>query len=109
MIEEQLKAELFLYPCTYDELFCISCAEAQVAGVYPITSVIGALKTTNMGTQIYGNPGDSSFSHEFIDEVQVLSNSSELSLRRIKLQEEAITRFDPERIADIWDKEVFNI
>ena len=49
-IEELMKSQILLYPCNYDELFCVSVAEAQYAGAYPITSATGALPTTNMGT-----------------------------------------------------------
>jgi len=43
----QQQAEIMLYPCVYDELFCISAAECQVAGAVPITSTKAALATTN--------------------------------------------------------------
>jgi glycosyltransferase involved in cell wall biosynthesis len=49
MVEEQLKAEVMAYPCTYPELFCYAVAECQVAGAYPVTTSMGALITTNMG------------------------------------------------------------
>ena len=49
LVQLQLEAEVHLYPCVYEELFCISVAESQVAGVLPITSDAGALRTTNMG------------------------------------------------------------
>src|SRR3990167_8366926 len=56
MVSEQLKADVQAYPCNYEELFCYSVAECQVAGAYPITSNIGALGTTNMGKLVGGNP-----------------------------------------------------
>lgn len=43
----QLSSDIQLYPCTYDELFCIAVAECQVAGAIPFTSGEGALATTN--------------------------------------------------------------
>ena len=47
LIKIQQEAEVHLYPCIFEEQFCISVAESQVAGAYPITSNMGALKTTN--------------------------------------------------------------
>lgn len=57
LIEEQLAAAVHLYPCTYDELFCISAAECQVAGAWPITSNEGALPTTNEFGTVFNFPG----------------------------------------------------
>jgi len=56
LITHQLQAQWMLYPCTYNELFCIALAECQVAGVMPITSGAGALRSTNtLGVAL---PGD---------------------------------------------------
>ena len=68
LIQEELKADVQAYPCTYDELFCISNAEAQCAGIYPVTSDMGALATTNMGRIVPGNPMSGTvYSQAFID------------------------------------------
>ena len=49
-INELSQASLMVYPCTYPELFCISVAEAQWAGVYTITSTAGALTNYQHGS-----------------------------------------------------------
>lgn len=68
LIKIQSEAEFHLYPCIYDELFCISVAESQVAGVFPITSTMGALETTNrFGRRISGNPMSAEFIRNFVD------------------------------------------
>jgi glycosyltransferase involved in cell wall biosynthesis len=68
VVKYQLEAELMVYPCTYDELFCIAAAECQVAGAVPITSDAGALATTNrFGTIIPGNPADPVVQKQSID------------------------------------------
>lgn len=105
LIEEELKADILAYPSIYPELFCISCAEAQYAGVYPVTSGIGALSTTNMGTIVQGNANEAGFlekfSHTIID---LLSDRCKL----IKLQQEtknkALERFHPNIILEKWNK-----
>lgn len=108
LVREQLAAQVLAYPCTYEELFCISVAEASVAGAYPITSTMGALNTTNMGTRITGNPLDSAFRIEFAHEViNTLINPTLPSMQEIVLSN-ARHRFSPDRIKTIWDEEVFN-
>ena len=100
LIEEQLKAQLFVYPCIYDELFCIACAEAEVAGAYPVTTGQGALRTTNMGHIIT----EKSMSETIL---WLLRNSDILKAEQDKVQELSIKRFSPLSIADQWNKLVF--
>src|SRR5690606_19037815 len=47
LVRLQLESDVHIYPCIYDELFCISVAETQCAGAVPITSAAGAIRTTN--------------------------------------------------------------
>jgi len=109
LIEEQLKADLFVYPCNYSELFCVSLAEAQACGVYPITSNIGALATTNMGTIVKGNPEDSrsGFMKQFCDEVVNKLNDPQLSVLQERVKDKSIERFSPQKILNFWDELVF--
>lgn len=66
LVQEQLRAEVQPYPCHYDELFCISAAECQVAGAYPVTTGQGALQTTNeWGTVLSGNVLDGEWQRHF--------------------------------------------
>lgn len=108
LVEEELKAELFPYPCTYEELFCISCAEAQYAGAYPVTSNTGALATTNMGTIIpvpQPRPQDMrTFIQAFVD---ALKDRDTLYRKQIMVHEKAKERFAPEVIKKKWDEEIF--
>jgi glycosyltransferase involved in cell wall biosynthesis len=107
-IEELLKAEILLYPCNYDELFCISVAEAQYAGVYPITSAIGALPTTNMGCVLPVNPDDANGDQVYIGEVvDILRDRERLNNAMLELKQKAKDRFSPETILREWDEKVF--
>jgi len=65
-LNELMKAQILAYPCTYDELFCISVTEAQAAGAYPITSTYGALPYTSKGTLVTGTPDTLDFQRAFI-------------------------------------------
>lgn len=107
MVKYQLQSICQPYPCTYDELFCISSAECQVAGAYPITSKKGALETTNMGVHLDGNPLDQDFQDKFVTEVIEFSRNRTQDWTK-ELQKRAIARFLPETILKQWDEKVFN-
>ena len=109
LIQYQLEAELLLYPCIYEELFCITVAEAQVAGAIPITSQNGAVKTTNsFGVQIKGSPYDPKFIEEFVQSTVLLLQDPDLKEKQIEMQNKAIKRFALDRILDQWEKKVLN-
>lgn len=108
LIEEQLKAEILLYPCNYEELFCIAVAEQMVAGGYPVTSGIGALKSTNMGTIIDVDANDPHNDGHFFDAVaDLLQNRKLLLAQQAKVREKATERFHPDVILKQWDEEIF--
>ena len=109
LLEYQLQADLFVYPCIYDELFCISCAEASCAGAYPITSGKGALSTTNIGTVVSGSDYSSyAFKSTFADTIlYCLENRDRLEKARLEIQNETKKRFAPQTILQQWDEKVF--
>ena len=110
LIEEQLKADLFVFPNVYDELFCVSLAEAQCSGAYPITSRVGALSTTNMGTFVQGDPREprSGFVKYFSNEIiEILKDKNALKEKQKNIQREAIKRFHPDNILEQWNEKVF--
>ncbi len=107
-LRELAKSEIMAYPCVYPELFCISCAEAMVAGVYPVTSSFGALGTTNMGTVVDIPIEDDDFIPYFLDEVAFLLENRDILYERAKeARNKALARFSIQRILDEWDKRVF--
>jgi glycosyltransferase involved in cell wall biosynthesis len=105
-LDELSKAELMVYPCNYDELFCISVAEAQWAGVYPITSSIGALKTTNMGLVLDVDANSPSNDDLFINKVvHLLKYREEIGFDLLQefTKENARIRFSLENILQQWE------
>lgn len=109
MIMEQLSSEIHAYPCTYSELFCYSSAECQVAGTYPITSGVGSLSTTNMGTIIQGDPNSREWKTLFVESIiHALSNRKIMQEHALENQEIARHRFSLKRILKEWDESVFN-
>lgn len=103
MVEEQLKAEFCLYPCTYDELFCIAAAENQVAGIELVTTSQGALRTTNMDVQL---DVDAKSPHNDM----LLADAILKKMRERKfdgtIQQKAIERFDPMKIVRYWEERI---
>ena len=96
------------YPNSYDELFCISVGEAQVAGAYPVTTGVGAVKTTNMGTTIPENPTDPFFRRKFADKIIEVLNDPNLETMREENRKKAVERFHPDNILEQWDDLIFN-
>jgi len=107
LVKEQSRAEVNLYPCIYDENFCIAIAECQVAGVYCITTNQGALATTNFTGAIFPpGPGNRI---SYLDTLQSFFNQP-FSLRTMlskEITKRAIARFDWDKIAEQWEQ-VFN-
>jgi len=110
-LEEICKADIFFYPhkAQNPELFCVSCAEAQCAGAYPVTSDVGALATTNMGTIIEGDPEDVEWRLKAKKAViELLSNREGLKFEQNRVLKMAFDRFNPDTILEQWEKKVFN-
>lgn len=108
LIDEQLRAEVHAYPCTYEELFCYASAECQVAGCFPISSSIGALGTTNMGLLVHGDPHTQDWQNIFIQVVvETLRNREHFRQLAVDNQKRAVERFSPKRILNEWDEKVF--
>ena len=107
LVKIQMEADVHLYPCIFQEMFCISVAESQVAGVFPVTSQAGALPTTNMGTSIYGNPYDPSWQDTFVQKSIELLTDERLSQKQEWVREVAKKRFSVENIVGQWEEKIF--
>lgn len=108
LVQIQQEAELHLYPCIFEEQFCISVAESQVAGVFPITSDSGALKTTNMGLILNGNAQDSHWQDLFVSKAIELLTDPKLKGKQEWIREVARKRFSIEKILNTWEEKVFS-
>ena len=74
----QCKSMVQVYPCIYDELFCIATAECQYTGAVPVTSYSGALVSTNRaGILVEGTPGTEQFDAVFVDWVVTMLTDKE--------------------------------
>lgn len=107
LVQHQLEADVLLYPSIYEELFCISVAEAQVSGAIPITSQIGALKTTNsFGHQIKGSAYESKFVESFVEKAVEVLRDPDLREKQVTMHKKAVKRFSLDRILDEWESRV---
>ena len=107
LVQIQMASEIMSYPCTYEELFCISAAECQVAGALPVTSGAGALPTTNeWGILILGEPTEPDFVKRFVERITSLLTKERdyLEKRRETMRLLAARRFDWDVIAARWEK-----
>lgn len=103
LVKEQLRAQVHAYPCTYDELFCISAAECQVAGAISVTPGTGALATTNeFGFLLPGNVTDQGWQRAFVTAVIGAMEASDKE--RETMQKLAVARFDWGQIAGQWER-----
>jgi glycosyltransferase involved in cell wall biosynthesis len=103
-LRELMKAQVCLYQSNYDELFCVSIAEAEALGVYPITSSTGALPTTNVGTVITGNGDDAGLDQLFIEQaVGTVRDQEFLKQVQEDVKQEASRRFALPVIMKKWD------
>lgn len=110
LVRLQLEAEVHAYPCTYDELFCISAAETQVAGAMPVTSTWGALSTTNeFGIKIPGNPHSPEFVQTFAKKCAglVTQERSFMQMAQAQMTKKARLRFDWQVIAEKWENLIY--
>ena len=109
-LNELCKSNILFYPhqAMNPELFCVSMAEAQYAGAYPVSSDIGALNTTNMGCVLPGNPEESAWHHQCIDKiVELLTDRKELVNRQGEVVIKAFQRFHPDTVLSQWEERVF--
>jgi glycosyltransferase involved in cell wall biosynthesis len=107
LVEEQMKAQIMAYPCNYDELFCISVAEAQVAGIYAVTTNKGALPTTNMCTVANWDANDPRGDASFVETIKSILERPNLDADMEEIRKKALKRFSPITIAKFWKENVF--
>lgn len=100
----QLEAQVHAFPCTYEELFCISAAECQTAGTIPVTSDFGALPSTNQwGRVLAGHPLDGEWQQSFVEAVVELLEDDTLDAQGRAMAKQARSRFDWETICEGWE------
>jgi glycosyltransferase involved in cell wall biosynthesis len=108
LVQLELESQVHINPNIYEELFCIAIAETQIAGAYPVSSTTGALRTTNMGKAIEGNPQSAEWQEECSNYVvELLQDPKRLKRKQNKVQHEALHRFSLEKVLKQWEERVF--
>lgn len=109
LLLQQARAQLLLYPCVYDELFCVAVAEAECLGVLPITSPTGALATTNMGEILAVDPNNVSTFGVHLSEMvtKYLHTPDYYASRSSDIMVKSLLRFNIDTVLDKWE-EVFD-
>lgn len=97
LVKLQSQATYLLYPCIYDELFCIAIAEALVCGVHAITTNTGACATTNMLGAVTMDA--------FAPEIGKVFDGG--AIDSLTIREAAIARFSPQTITRTWNEKIF--
>ena len=72
------KSTLWLYPCTFEETFCITALEAQMAGCLCISNDLGALPNINKGIIIPGDASTLTWQEEAIHKIILNKNNVQL-------------------------------
>lgn len=108
LVKIQLESYLHVYPCIYDELFCISVAESQYAGCYPITTTCGALQTTNMGFKSKNGAMSHVGQIELAQQaINMLNYPNEYKASTIINHKRAENRFSIRKAISKWNQSVF--
>jgi len=70
LIQEYQKSAIYAYPCSYEEISCISAMKAQACGCWPVTTDFAALsETVKFGYVVKGKGGtnNQSFKDEIVN------------------------------------------
>ena len=108
---EMLSSSLCLYPNNFNETFCITAIETQMAGTPMITTSMGALTTTlnnNCNILIEADPYSEKYKAIFIKElVNLMSDKSLLLDYSSKCKSSTIFSWD--EIADLWEEKLWEL
>jgi glycosyltransferase involved in cell wall biosynthesis len=104
LVRYQLESAIQIYPCIYDENFCIANAECQVAGVFGITTNQGALETTNFTGMKYPTVA---FEGEFMKAIDWYYSMEDKDKVHSYIKQKALERFSWDKIAVEWER-LFN-
>jgi glycosyltransferase involved in cell wall biosynthesis len=90
LLNLQKRSEIMAYPCSYEELFCISAIECQAAGCCIVTTNIGALSETvadsYSGFLIPGHPSEETYQASFTDHIIQLLTTERDTLKLMQKQ-----------------------
>jgi len=105
-IEEAVtSSNLFLYPCRFFEISCISAMRAQAGGAIPVTIQTAALKeTVQHGVRIEGDWNDPEVMTKWRESViDLLQHPEKTEAIREPMRRWALENFSWDAVSDQWD------
>jgi len=104
LIKEFQKSGVWVYPCHFEEISCISAMKAQACGCVPVTTDYAALDETVIGgVKVHGSAGEGDTNDRFKEAlIKVLKDTDYQEKLRSELPDKEI--FSWERVAKDWDK-----
>jgi glycosyltransferase involved in cell wall biosynthesis len=106
LVKELLKSGIYVYPCHFEEVFCISCVKAQACGCVPVVTAFAALdETVYSGIKIPGAAGDEATNNAFCKAVIDLLKNTE---KQEHLRQETLAfkdSFGWDKVAQQWHQE----
>lgn len=108
IIEEIKKADIFCYPCIFNEVYCISYVKAMAGGAYPVSSDYAELITyhDDGGVQVHYDEGFvDAFAKEYTKKLIEVLKSDITEEERQKMMQNALTKYSWERTAEQWSTE----
>jgi glycosyltransferase involved in cell wall biosynthesis len=100
-----MKCGFWLYPCTFDEISCITAMKAQAAGCWPIANDFAALaETVQHGTITKGSVEDSGIMDKWVESVGRASEEATPDAR-LCMRQWALNKFSWEALAQEWSEE----
>ena len=104
LMNEFLKADIWLYPTSFSETYCMSGLEALRAGCYCIATDLAGLKTTigSHGVLINGDPKTNETKQKFLEEVRKALTNDELRKSVQKKGKEWAKTQTWEYVGDEW-------
>jgi glycosyltransferase involved in cell wall biosynthesis len=101
LAKEMLSSGFFTYPCSFEEISCISVMKAQACGAIPITTDYAALAETNKyGIQVAGKAGDGDTNERFKDTL-IKALNGEFQSKRLEMMENR-TEWGWDKVAREW-------
>lgn len=98
------EAEIFAYPCHFDEIDCISLTKAMAAGAIPVTTDRAVLPERNQGILVEGDIYDPLVREQFKSElIALLKDDKRKAELRTKMD---VSNFSWDKIAERWSDEI---
>lgn len=108
IVEEINKADIFAYPCIFNEVYAISYVKAMAGGAYPVSTDFAELEHYGKdgGIQVHYEPGKiKEMASEYIDVLITTLKKVVTDQTRTDMEQKARLKYTWKKTAEGWDKE----